>query len=94
MTPVNYVTGLPYTGKNALKLAAAGYTDPRFLTFVQAKQAGLKVRKGEQGIPLMRVVRGVKKDDDGTERKRNGLRGFMVFNITQTETQAAEAEAA
>lgn len=93
MTPVNYVTGNPYTGKNAMKLAASGYTDPRFLTFNQARQNGLMVRKGEKGIALQRVLRGVTKQDDGTEKKRSGLRGFTVFNITQTEAvQIEEAD--
>jgi antirestriction protein ArdC len=87
MTPTNYVTELPYSGKNALILASSGYKDPRFLTFLQAKQAGLMIRKGEKGIPLMRVIRNEKKED---EKKRNGLRGFVVFNIEQTEVLATE----
>lgn len=87
MTPTNYVTELPYSGKNALILASSGYKDPRFLTFLQAKQAGLMIRKGEKGIPLMRVIRG---ENTEGENKRNGLRGFTVFNLEQTEVQATE----
>ena len=55
-TPFNPVTGTVYRGRNALLLmcaiAAEGLTDPRFMTFAQAKAAGYKVRKGCHGYPI------------------------------------------
>ena len=49
--PHNAVTERQYTGGNSLMLALAalekGHTDPRWLTFSQAKSLGGQVRKGE-----------------------------------------------
>ncbi len=50
--PVNGTTGRPYRGRNALllwyQMYAGGFEDPRFVTFNQAKDAGLSVRKGSK----------------------------------------------
>jgi antirestriction protein ArdC len=50
-SPHNAVTEQPYKGGNRLILALSGmehgYTDPRYLTFNQAKTLGGSVRKGE-----------------------------------------------
>jgi len=47
--PYNESTGKPYRGSNVLNLMLAGYTDPRWLTFNQAKERGYRVNKGEKG---------------------------------------------
>ena len=47
--PYNESTGKPYRGGNVLNLMLAGYTDPRWLTFNQAKERGYRVNKGEKG---------------------------------------------
>src|SRR5690606_2884455 len=47
--PYNESTGKPYRGGNVLNLMLAGYTDPRWLTFKQAKERGYRVNKGEKG---------------------------------------------
>ena len=56
--PVNAATGKAYRGRNALLLMAAmvgeGLTDPRFMTFNQAKDAGHKVAKGCHGYAIER----------------------------------------
>ncbi len=50
--PMNPVSGRAYRGGNALHLMAtamaAGYGDPRWMTFKQAQQQGYQVRKGEK----------------------------------------------
>lgn len=49
MQPYNESTGKPYRGSNVLNLMLAGYSDPRWLTFNQAKERGYRVNKGEKG---------------------------------------------
>jgi antirestriction protein ArdC len=54
--PHNAATDRPYTGGNRLMLALAGmeqgHSDPRWLTFNQAKALGGQVRKGEHATPI------------------------------------------
>lgn len=51
--PVNAVTGTPYHGINMLwlsfKSTMKGYTDPRWCTYMQAKNAGWQVKRNEKG---------------------------------------------
>ena len=53
-TPYNPVSGTRYRGVNrmALSFFAERHNDPRFVTFVQAKNNGWKIRKGESGYPV------------------------------------------
>lgn len=57
--PYNSVTEKPYTGKNNLILNVMGddkgYTDPRWMTYNQAKEKGWQVNKGEKSVPLKYV---------------------------------------
>lgn len=52
MAPINLTTNKPYNGINFVNLLVTamdkGYTDPRWLTFNQAKSVGAKVKKGEK----------------------------------------------
>ena len=47
--PYNESTGKAYRGSNVMNLLSAGYTDPRWLTFNQAKERGYRINKGEKG---------------------------------------------
>lgn len=55
-SPHNAVTEKPYKGGNRMVLAIEGmergYTDPRYLTFNQARAAGGTVRKGEHATAI------------------------------------------
>ena len=82
---INAITGNAYTGNNAIQLEAAGFDDPRFLTFRQARTIGRTVRKGEHGITLVRVVKVDKKNAQGKIEKKNAPKYFTVFNFSQTE---------
>jgi len=83
---INAITGNPYTGKNAIELESAGFSDPRFLTFRQAKSIGRVVKKGEHGIRLVRIVRVDKKNKStGKVEKKPAPKYFTVFNFSQTE---------
>ncbi len=56
--PMNPVTGTRYRGRNALLLLFAmesdELTDPRFMTYNQARDAGYQVKKGCHGYPIER----------------------------------------
>ncbi|HBP32128.1 MAG TPA: conjugal transfer protein TraC [Advenella kashmirensis] len=47
--PHNESTGKPYRGGNMLNLMLAGYSDPRWLTYNQAREHGYQVKRGEKG---------------------------------------------
>lgn len=66
--PYNPLSGSTYSGINQLSLLMENRSDPRWLTFNQAKAANLHVRKGEKGVRIMAVMRDqvrVKRDDNG-----------------------------
>ena len=50
--PRNAITGKPYRGMNVLNLMLEGKSDPRWLTFNQASDAGYSVKKGAKGVPI------------------------------------------
>jgi len=93
--PLNASTGRPYSGINILLLWLTayerGYTDPRWLTFRQAKTIGGTVRKGEKStlVTFWKVYE--KKQDDGTIEKIPVLRHFHVFNVAQVDGLELEA---
>lgn len=86
MNAVNFITGVAYSGNNQVELVESGFSDLRFLTFRQASAAGLKIKKGSKGIPLVRIViKEVKNLKTGKIEKKKLPKGFTVFNISQTE---------
>lgn len=56
--PRNPLSGTVYKGRNALLLTHVirkhRFSDPRFMTFTQARKAGLMVRRGAHGFPVER----------------------------------------
>lgn len=52
----NPVSGTQYKGINRLRLnveaGARGYTDPRWMTFEQAKKEGYMIKRGSKGVPV------------------------------------------
>lgn len=88
----NAVTNRPYSGGNIVLLWIAmssfGYSNPRFLTFKQAKELGGNVRKGETGHKVYFVSSFLVKDegDSDDDAKRIGyLKEYTVFNVAQCE---------
>ncbi|WP_192496855.1 ArdC family protein [Pseudoclavibacter sp. CFCC 14310] len=69
---VNGSTGRPYSGQNSLWLMIRGFdrgfTDPRWMTFNQAKKAGASVRKGAKGERILIYKTFERKNDDGTPK--------------------------
>lgn len=92
--PMNAATGRPYRGINifTLGLAAArfGYSDPRWLTFKQAKDLGGNVREGEKHharVVFFKILKKEEKDASGNLREQNIplIRSSPVFNFEQCE---------
>jgi antirestriction protein ArdC len=81
-SPCNALTGRPYRGINRFVLSMSEYTDHRWLTFNQAKNASGSVKRGEQGSSVM-LWSDVKDEDTGKERLV--CRAFTVFNVEQCE---------
>lgn len=94
----NAVTNRSYSGINPFLLALSGFTDPRWMTFKQAKRLGGNVLKGSKGTTIIfwKLLRknvgvspGTTTDDDDDETTISRvvplLRHYTVFNIEQTE---------
>ena len=99
--PHNPVSGTRYKGLNAIVLRAEseerGYSDPRWLTYKQAKERGAHVRKGERGtrieywkVPSAEQGRdkgeGSPAEDGAEPQERKILhRTYTVFNAEQID---------
>jgi antirestriction protein ArdC len=99
--PYNGKTKEPYSGGNILALEIAryqgGWYKSEWYTYLQAKELGGQVRKGEHGTPIIRPVSWVKEADakeaaanDSQPTKRTGIRCYYVFNFQQIVWQAPE----
>ena len=73
----------------AIECQEHGFTDPRFLTFRQAKAAGGSVRRGERGsfVVFWKMLKTEAKDANGADKIKTipMLRHFHVFNIEQCD---------
>jgi antirestriction protein ArdC len=95
--PSNLVTGKPYRGINVLMLSieamSSNHTDSRWLTFKQANELGVRIRKGEHGTPIVfyrlrkidNATGDVGETDTAARRVIPLLKGFTVFNASQLE---------
>lgn len=88
--PKNFATGNPYRGINVFLLGSLRYTSPYFLTFLQAKELGGFVKKGERGGLVIKYGTYTKeaegaKPEDSTEEECRYLKAYTVFNASQIE---------
>ncbi|SDP35837.1 DUF5710 domain-containing protein [Desulforhopalus singaporensis] len=99
--PRSFVTGKDYRGVNLVELARKGYNDPRWMTYNQAREHGLHVRKGEKSTPALYYspTRLIKEQDEngntlvdkstGKPRTKEVdapvFKTFALFNGTQIE---------
>lgn len=88
--PKNYQSSRDYRGINVLMLGMSGYVAPWFMTYLQAKEAGGNVRKGEKGHLVVKFGDFKKKATDQesgeeVEETRKYLKGYTVFNACQIE---------
>lgn len=98
--PRNLSTGKYYSGINVFLLGSQEFQSPYFLTFVQARELGGFVKKGETGFPVIKVGTWNKEADkenpeaggqESTIENRRFLRLYTVFNVCQVEGIEAPA---
>ena len=88
--PKNFSTGKEYRGINVFLLGSQRYTSPWFLTFIQAKELGGHIRKGEHGSLVVKYGAYLKDaeagmpDEQAPETARY-LKAYTVFNACQIE---------
>ncbi len=83
---INCKTRVKYSGSNADTLAHVqrenGYKSNEWMTFIQARELGYVIKKGEQSTKLVRMIQVFnkkrKKDEDAFFK-------FSVFNKDQTQ---------
>ncbi|MFF5380917.1 ArdC family protein [Pedobacter suwonensis] len=68
LLPYNFQSGNRYKGINALSLLMAGREDPRWMTYRQAEESGMQVRKGEKSM----LIQFVKTKDEQLKRDSSG----------------------
>ena len=87
--PKNFVSERAYRGFNVFLLSATGYGSPYWLTYKQAAERGVHVRKGQHGTTVVfwkvgtRDVENV--DGQSNERTSILLRYYTVFNVEQCD---------
>lgn len=89
--------GIPYRGINVLLLwgeaHAKGYQSNRWMTFKQALELGVTVRKGEHGslVVYANSVTKTEEKDDGevSEYDIAFMKGYTVFNVEQIDNLPA-----
>jgi antirestriction protein ArdC len=88
--PRNYATKKEYRGINVFLLGSQRFTSPDFMTFLQAKELGGHVRKGEHGFLVVKYGTYSKAEDqaqeaEGEAKSRGYLKGYTVFHVSQIE---------
>lgn len=95
MNQYNVISGKAYQGKNQLELQKAkkqnGFEADGWLTFLQARERGLRIVKGSKGISVFKGFgdfSSTRKDKDGNVVKvindKRPLGFARVFNLDQT----------
>lgn len=87
--PRNFSTQKEYRGINVLLLGGQRFTSPYFLTFVQAKELGGHVRKGERGFLVVKFGTYSKDEElpaqEETVKQRGYLKAYTVFHASQID---------
>ncbi len=84
--PRNFSSGNPYHGINVFLLGSLRYTSPWFLTYIQAKELGGHVMKGEKGSLVIKYGTYTKEaEGEASDEQRKYLKGYTVFHASQIE---------
>ena len=88
--PFNAITGKPYNGGNIIVLTSAAKSlnqlgDPRWLTFLQAKELGAHVKKGSHGVKITFASTQETETENGEKKSRNVYKQYTVFHASQIE---------
>ena len=90
----NYITKLPYTKTNEVLLtieqANRDLSSGEWLTFLQARENGLQIKKGSKAVHLARVFDTGEVNTAGKDKK--AVRHFCVFNISDTQPATITSE--
>ncbi|EKD28836.1 MAG: protein of unknown function DUF1738 [uncultured bacterium] len=82
----NLVTDKPYRGFNYLNLNFQNFQSPYWMTFLQCKELGGKIKSGEKSTVIIFWKTGSVEDRETEEMKRSILlKTYSVFNLEQTE---------
>ena len=80
-TPYNAVTGLKYAGRNVNALGTGEWA-----TFLQWRQKGYSVKKGEHGTKIVKFVEFISKDNaQKVAKAASAPRVYTVFERGQVE---------
>ena len=88
---INHITQKPYEGRNQADITTAkakeGFASNEWLTFLQAKEKQLKIKKGAHGVSIFKGFQSFEEQDDkGKIKTSSRPLGFAnVFNLNQTE---------
>ena len=94
----NKITGKVYEGRNQAELLTAkennNYQSDEWLTFLQAREAGLKIKKGSNAVGIFKgFTKTETKDKDGKIKVGSAPLGFAkVFNMDCTEKSKVEVK--
>jgi antirestriction protein ArdC len=92
----NYITGIAYEGRNQASLmgekAKNNYKSDSWMTYLQAKEFGLKVKRGEHRTHIVRFL-STEKVVDGKKTTEGGRKFYTVFNEDQTEPSEVKNQA-
>jgi antirestriction protein ArdC len=92
---INYTTKKEYTGNNQEMLQEVkeemGYTSNEWMTFIQARNSGFKVKAGEKAVKLVRVGK-YEKTEEGKTKESRFIRTFPVFNKDQVQKKGILAD--
>ena len=87
--PRNFASQRSYQGINVFLLGMLRFTSPFFLTFIQARELGGHVRKGEKGHLVVKYGTYTKHEEDAAAddegQTSRFLKGYTVFNASQIE---------
>lgn len=74
--PMNFFSKRPYSGSNILTIGLwmmiTGKSDPRFITFKQARTLGGSIRKGSKGIPIIFYGTFTRENGEGAKEVEDG----------------------
>lgn len=96
MLQINKISKATYKGKNQAALLTAkeenDYKSDEWLTFLQAKDLKLKIKKGAKGVSIFKGFETVSiKNKDGKLENKSFPMGFSkVFNMDCTEKYEIE----
>jgi len=88
----NKKTGHFYSGSNLKRLNARKdlekWSSNEWMTFVQAKELGMKIKKGSKGTPILVLKRFTPKEQKENSEKKDSYtykKTSTVFNLEQME---------